>query len=156
MKKLLLALMAFLLFSPLCYAGDVSVKGYTRKDGTYVAPYHRSSPDNTVTNNYDYKGNINPYTGQEGHNYYRSNPSSEYYGSTSSQYQQRSSSYNVNSNSQYGHDASAYIQPQSQYQDNTGQTQTIYSNGQTYKVTPQSDGSLVVKDAYGNAYKSNE
>jgi hypothetical protein len=46
--------------------GDVSVRGYTRKDGTYVEPYHRSAPDGDFWNNWSTKGNINPYTGKEG------------------------------------------------------------------------------------------
>jgi len=37
------------------HAGDVQVKGYYRKDGTYVAPHVRSSPNNTVTDNYSYR-----------------------------------------------------------------------------------------------------
>jgi hypothetical protein len=45
---------------------DVSVSGYYRKNGTYVAPYHRSSPDGDFSNNWSTRGNINPYTGQEG------------------------------------------------------------------------------------------
>jgi hypothetical protein len=45
---------------------DVKVKGHTKKDGTYVAPHHRSSPDETKSNNYGTKGNYNPYTGEEG------------------------------------------------------------------------------------------
>lgn len=53
-----------------------SVRGYTKKNGTYVAPYYRSYPDNTVTNNWSYKGNINPYTGQVGTRSY--SPSSLY------------------------------------------------------------------------------
>lgn len=46
--------------------GDVSVKGYYRKDGTYVKPYHRSSPNKTDKDNWSTKGNVNPYTGKEG------------------------------------------------------------------------------------------
>lgn len=42
------------------------VKGYTRSDGTYVAPHIRSSPNNTQSDNYSTKGNINPYTGKQG------------------------------------------------------------------------------------------
>ncbi len=45
---------------------DESVNGYYRKDGTYVQPYHRSSPNNTENDNWSTKGNINPYTGKEG------------------------------------------------------------------------------------------
>lgn len=59
---------------------DQSVNGYYRKDGTYVQPYTRSSPNNTVRDNYGYKGNTNPYTGETGTNKYKDNPTSEYYG----------------------------------------------------------------------------
>jgi len=44
----------------------VDVKGYTKKDGTYVAPHHRSAPDSTKSNNWSSKGHINPYTGKPG------------------------------------------------------------------------------------------
>ena len=45
---------------------DEYVRGYYRKDGTYVAPYYRSSPDDSYNNNWSVRGNRNPYTGQEG------------------------------------------------------------------------------------------
>ena len=45
---------------------DVWVRGYTRKDGTYVAPHYRSSPDNSYNNNWSTSPNINPYTGEQG------------------------------------------------------------------------------------------
>ena len=84
MKRIIsLALVILFLFSSIAFAKDVYVNSYTRKDGTYVQGYHRSSPDSTVTNNYDFKGNNNPYTGQTGDNYYRDKPSSPYYGSSS-------------------------------------------------------------------------
>lgn len=41
-----------------------SVGGYVRKDGTYVQPHMRSSPDGIRENNWSYPGNTNPYTGQ--------------------------------------------------------------------------------------------
>lgn len=44
----------------------VHVNGYTRKDGTYVAPHMRSSPNGTTADNYSTKGNVNPYTGEPG------------------------------------------------------------------------------------------
>lgn len=47
-------------------AKSTYVKGYTKKDGTYVAPHHRSSPDGTKDNNWSTQGNTNPYTGQQG------------------------------------------------------------------------------------------
>lgn len=43
-----------------------SVKEYTKKDGTYVAPSHATNPDSTKSNNWSQKGNVNPHTGKEG------------------------------------------------------------------------------------------
>ena len=80
MKKLLklfFVVAVILIFNIICYAG--SVRGYYRKDGTYVQPHYRSDPNGTVRDNYNYKGNYNPYNGKIGNNYYRNNPSSEYY-----------------------------------------------------------------------------
>jgi hypothetical protein len=71
----------FVVFCLLCffvYSEDVYVKGYYR-DGTYIEGYHRSAPDSTVTNNFSYKGNINPYTGEDGHSSYRDNISGRHY-----------------------------------------------------------------------------
>lgn len=46
--------------------GTVHVNGYTRKDGTYVAPHYRSAPNSTKADNWSTKGNVNPYTGKPG------------------------------------------------------------------------------------------
>ena len=43
-----------------------NVRGYTRKDGTYVAPHQRSTRDGDFKNNWSTKGNQNPNTGKEG------------------------------------------------------------------------------------------
>lgn len=43
-----------------------SVRGYTKKDGTYVAPHQRTNPDKSKSNNWSTKGNTNPYTGKPG------------------------------------------------------------------------------------------
>jgi len=56
----------FLLWNTNVLARDVSVKGYYRKDGTYVRPHMRSAPDSSVYNNWSTKGNYNPYTGAAG------------------------------------------------------------------------------------------
>lgn len=45
---------------------DVSVDGYYRRNGTYVAPYIRTAPNQTRDDNYSTRGNINPYTLEEG------------------------------------------------------------------------------------------
>ncbi len=79
-KKIFLALLLVLFTVSSAWAGYV--KGYTRKDGTYVSGYNRSEPNNTVRDNYSYKGNTNPYTGEQGTNYYRNDSSSEYYGTS--------------------------------------------------------------------------
>ena len=55
------------------------VNGYTRSNGTYVQPYERSSPNGTVTDNYSYKGNVNPYTGTTGTNSYEHDATSPYF-----------------------------------------------------------------------------
>lgn len=64
MKTLLLALA--LLSACLVANADTHVKGYTKKNGTYVAPHVRSSPNGTKSDNYSTKGNVNPYTGKKG------------------------------------------------------------------------------------------
>lgn len=46
--------------------GSVRVRGYTRKDGTWVPPHHRSAPDGRFSNNWSTAGNVNPYTGELG------------------------------------------------------------------------------------------
>lgn len=47
-------------------AADTYVNGYTKKNGTYVAPHYRSRPDGNTSNNWSTKGNVNPYTGKAG------------------------------------------------------------------------------------------
>jgi len=42
------------------------VKGYTKKNGTYVQPHYKTSPDKSKFNNFSTKGNYNPYTGKKG------------------------------------------------------------------------------------------
>jgi hypothetical protein len=45
---------------------DVHVRGYYRKNGTYVRPHMRSNPDGNPWNNWSTLGNRNPYTGKPG------------------------------------------------------------------------------------------
>ncbi|MCW2315113.1 hypothetical protein M2322_000633 [Rhodoblastus acidophilus] len=42
------------------------VQGYVRSDGGYVAPHYQSNPNGTTYDNYDTRGNVNPYTGHVG------------------------------------------------------------------------------------------
>ena len=43
-----------------------SVKGYTKKNGTYVQPHQRTNPNKTKLDNWSTKGNVNPHTGKKG------------------------------------------------------------------------------------------
>lgn len=64
--KLIHALaLAALLASPLS-AKSVHTKGYVKRDGTYVSPSFKTSPDSSRLNNYSTKGNYNPYSGKVG------------------------------------------------------------------------------------------
>jgi hypothetical protein len=80
-----------ILFFALPAHADQYVHGYTRSDGTYVNGYYRSSPNGTVTDNYSYRGNENPYTGSAGTNSYQHDTTSPYFNGT------------PYSNGQYGH-----------------------------------------------------
>ncbi len=44
----------------------VQVKGYTKKNGTYVHSYRRTAPNRTKQDNWSHKGNVNPDTGRAG------------------------------------------------------------------------------------------
>lgn len=57
---------ALIALNAVAEARDTYVNGYTRKDGTYVAPHYRTAPDSNPYNNYSTRGNTNPYTGEEG------------------------------------------------------------------------------------------
>jgi hypothetical protein len=47
-------------------AGSHSVKGHTKKDGTYIQPHRQTNPDQKRANNYSSEGNYNPSTGKAG------------------------------------------------------------------------------------------
>jgi hypothetical protein len=67
MKTLILgATLALLTFGAAAAQGDHLVRGYTKADGTYVAPHYQTNPNNTRADNYSTQGNVNPYTGQPG------------------------------------------------------------------------------------------
>jgi len=66
--KNLLAILSFALMLPMAAqsAGSHGVKGYTKKDGTYVAPHRQTNPNSTQRDNWSSKPNVNPYTGKQG------------------------------------------------------------------------------------------
>jgi hypothetical protein len=55
MKIRYLCILFLCLNSLQAFSRDVNVRGYTRSNGTYVAPHVRSSPDSTKSNNYGAK-----------------------------------------------------------------------------------------------------
>ena len=60
-----LFILIFLMSSQVAHASR-HVKGYVKKDGTYVAPHQRSDPNRTQRDNYSSKPNVNPYNGKKG------------------------------------------------------------------------------------------
>jgi hypothetical protein len=62
MRLTLITLALLVSFADL--ASAASVRGYTRRDGTYVQPHERSAPNSTIRDNYTYPGNYNPNTGR--------------------------------------------------------------------------------------------
>jgi hypothetical protein len=65
----------------------VYVRGYVKSNGTYVQPHYRTSPNNTVYDNWSTYPNVNPYTGNTGTKTY---PNNSYYNAPS----YNSNSYN--------------------------------------------------------------
>ena len=59
-------LVGLLLASTSAFAASTHVDGHVRRDGTYVPPHFRTTPDNSQMNNWSTQGNVNPYTGQQG------------------------------------------------------------------------------------------
>lgn len=47
-------------------AASTSVRAHVTKQGVYVPPHQRTTPDKTINNNWSTKPNSNPYTGKEG------------------------------------------------------------------------------------------
>ena len=68
MKKLILILIILLIgFSSTVRAKDIYIRGYNRKDGTYVNPYIRKSPNTYKWDNY---GRRNPNSTSTSYQYY--------------------------------------------------------------------------------------
>lgn len=71
MKKLLLLIVLSFVFTTLTAtnseARTTRVGGSVRKNGSYVAPHYRTSPNRTKLDNWSSKGNYNPFTGKKGY-----------------------------------------------------------------------------------------
>ena len=66
MNKTTALFLSFFTLSASVSFADQEVRGYTRKDGTYVRGYTRSDSNDTRNDNYSTRGNVNPYTGSYG------------------------------------------------------------------------------------------
>lgn len=72
MRKIIVTSLLFLFIFTvsLIFADTVDaasrVRGYYKRNGTYVQPHYRSSPNRSTFDNWSTKGNINPYTGKYG------------------------------------------------------------------------------------------
>lgn len=75
MRRIVLSLVV--LVGAVAAAKDHEVRGYVKKDGTYVEPHHRTDPNSTKSDNYSTEGNTNPYTGEKGTKRADSNSSTE-------------------------------------------------------------------------------
>jgi hypothetical protein len=66
MRVLIVALAIATAATPVFAASRTSVSGYTKSNGTYVAPHVRTSPNTTQRDNWSSKPNTNPITGKAG------------------------------------------------------------------------------------------
>ena len=65
MKTIIIGILLSILSIPSAFS-DSYVRGYTKSNGTYVAPHYRSNSNNTKSDNWSQRGNTNPYTGKSG------------------------------------------------------------------------------------------
>jgi hypothetical protein len=61
---LVIALMVLISFLTVSLAEAGSVRGYYRRNGTYVQPHYRTNPDGNPYNNYTFPGNYNSNRGR--------------------------------------------------------------------------------------------
>jgi hypothetical protein len=96
MKKLFFTLVLAFVAQFSFGQNTVYVNGYYRSNGTYVQPHYRTSPNNTVQDNWSTKPNVNPYTGQRGTKNYNYNNSynNSYYQRNNYYTQPRRNPYN--------------------------------------------------------------
>jgi len=62
-RHVILGVLVSMLLATVAFA-RVSVRGYTRRDGTYVQPHQRTIPNRKPYDNYRFPGNYNPNTGR--------------------------------------------------------------------------------------------
>lgn len=144
--KFLFLIILSISFSVQIYS-QVRVSGYYRKNGTYVQPHYRSSPDGNPYNNWSYPGNVNPYTGKVA----TGNPSTYLYN-----YYNRSSTYTPTytypSTSTYTptYTTPTYSNPNS-YNNNTSSTYKTYyvsASNLNVRTGPSTSSSVITTLTY--------
>lgn len=65
MRYLYCALALAVISTP-TFGKPVNVDGHVRRDGVYVPPHQRTSPNSTINDNWSTKPNVNPNTGRAG------------------------------------------------------------------------------------------
>lgn len=93
MKKLFFTLMLALITQFSFGQKAVYINGYYKSNGTYVQPHYRTSPNNSVYDNWSTYPNVNPYTGNTGTKYYNSYSNKSYNYNNSYYNQQRRTYY---------------------------------------------------------------
>ena len=88
--KLFFLILLSLSFATVSMA-DTYVNGYYKKSGTYVKGHYRSDQNDTKSDNWSTKGNVNPYTGQSGTKNNDDESDSSYYGNGLSNSKKKSS-----------------------------------------------------------------
>jgi hypothetical protein len=128
MRSVLTCMLAAVICTAPALARGVHVRGYTTKNGTYVAPHYRSAPDHSRSNNWSTHGNVNPYTGKVGNkNPYDSSYKPYGYSTPSKDYYPPSSGY-VPPSGQYTPRSYGYSTPSKGYTPrNNGNAQPSYS-----------------------------
>lgn len=66
LRKILACVIALFVLTGVA-EGAQRMRGYIKKNGTYVMPHYKTRKDGTRLNNYSTKGNINPYTDKKGY-----------------------------------------------------------------------------------------
>lgn len=68
MKKMIVALSAACIAASASaqYRAPVTVRGHTTREGVYVPPHVRTAPNETRTDNWSSRPNVNPYNGKVG------------------------------------------------------------------------------------------
>jgi len=66
MKAIIAGIGLLLVSSAASAQGSHYVEGYTRSNGTYVAPHYQTNANGNAYDNWSSRPNINPYTGQQG------------------------------------------------------------------------------------------